>query len=128
MKKTVKTTKKAINKGINTVGKKLGMNYFERRRFNKGVKNFAYDTGVSVASTLVIDGVETAAHITTKATCKVVSKGAEVVTNTVKNVSSKIKNLSNPAYVDDYMDEFDDLTEEAVEAVLKNDVEEDAEN
>ena len=53
----------AANKTIDTKAKAAGLNYFQRRKLKKGIKNFGYDVGVETASRLAVDAVEGAAYL-----------------------------------------------------------------
>lgn len=97
----VKEISKNMNQGIDKVGKGLGMNYFERRKFKKTVNNFAYDTGVQVVSTLIVEAVEGAAYLAGRGVVlaangvvAVGKAGVHAVTNTAKAAGKAVSNAS----------------------------------
>ena len=106
MTNTIKTTTKSFNKAIDTVAKKAGMNFFERRKFKKGVNNFCYDTGVNVATQLIVAGVETTAHLigqgvafTAVATFNGVKALGTATVNGAKTAATAVKETSKKVSV-----------------------------
>ena len=127
---TIKATTKNFNKAINTVGKKAGMNVFERRKLKKTVNNFCYDTGVNVATQLIVSGVEGAAlllgqgvaftAVTTfnaaKALGTATVNGAKNAATAVKEVSEKKSNKkTKKEAVEELAEELAEELEEAFE-------------
>ena len=82
------TVMKKVNNGIDAMTKKAGMNYFERRKFKKSCKKFGYDVGVSVASTVITDGIYAVGHGVGYGACMVVH-GTKVV---VGKAATAVKN------------------------------------
>jgi len=91
---TIATISKKANAGFDKMTKAAGMNYFERRKFKKTCKNFGYDVGVNVASTLVLDTVGLIAHGTGVAVGTAylgVKKGISKISNAVSDKAEDIK-------------------------------------
>ena len=107
---------KVANRKIDAFGKKVGMNYFERKKLVKTVNNFAYDTGVNVASTLIVDGISRAAYITgvvlgatANSACKLAGKAVKAVktgsSNTVNSIKAKKAMMTAKKLADDLYEE-----------------------
>lgn len=107
---------KKVNKSIDTVGKKLGMNYFERRKFRRTVSGFGYDVAVATVSGLVISGIETIAY----GVGRVTGAAFNAVSDGVENIRYRIT-TKNVECEDEYEDD------EEIDAIFEEDEFEDEE-
>ena len=112
---------KTVDRKINAAGKNMGLNYFERRKVVKGVHAFAYDTGVNVASSLIVSGVEGAAYLAGRAVAATatgiitVAKGtAHAAGNAVSHAKAKVA-AKKSANIDNSTAEDFEEVEETVE-------------
>jgi hypothetical protein len=103
----VKAARKKFDKKVDAVGKKAGMNYFERKKFVKTANNFCYDTGVNVASQLIVDGAETTAYYAGRLAFTAVSTGVRGVKAGAKGVANTCRKITgkNSGEVDQLEDD-----------------------
>lgn len=113
---------KKLTKKVDTLGRKAGMSWNQRRKLKKGLKNFGYDVAVDSVSSLLVTGVTTTAYYTGKGVVKLGSTTVSAVKNGIKSVKGKkaSKEAENQLIRDAGQEILRKLKEEGVEMSQKD--------